>query len=395
MRNYSLIQNVYNWGASYSRVILKNTKFSKLEDYFVHVQKYDKFENLLEEGERKVIDAYQSDGLGKRDGHGDSVTLELEIKGMDSLASPFYNDPTIWNDGGEAYLKSWPITKYTIRNTETDEVFDVLDEIYKPDEEKFIFGKYEFNNRILPYAYYEPEKDNDKHPLIIWLHGYGSGGDELGFVTGGMLTTYFITKDVQDIFGGAHIMMPQAHTAWMDDGSGSYTKDGHSMYTDIVESLIQNYIDTHEDIDRGRIYIGGCSNGGYMTVNMLLHNPSRYAAAFPVCEAYQDKWLRDEDIQVLKNIPLWFVHAENDTEVDIHTTALPTYEKLKEIGHTDLHFTKYEKIIDPDLGFEYIGHFAWVYSLKNLCKEDYDGKPVIVNNKEATLYEWVASHRKP
>ena len=126
MYSYSLIQNVYNWGASYSRVILKNTKFSKLKDYFVHVQKYDKFENLLEEGERKVIDAYQSDGLGNRDGHGDSVTLELEIKGMDSLSSPFYNDPTIWNDGGEAYLKSWPITKYTIRNTEIDEVFDGL-----------------------------------------------------------------------------------------------------------------------------------------------------------------------------------------------------------------------------------------------------------------------------
>ena len=383
MYSYSLIQNVYNWGASFSRVIIKEPKVSKPEDYFVHVQKYDKFENLLEEGERKVVGVYKSDENGNRKEDGEYVTLELEIKGINSLASPFYDDPTIWNEGGHAYLKSWAKTNYTIRNCETDEVFDMLEHIYKPDEEKFLFGEYTLNDEVLPYAYYEPSKDDKKHPLIIWLHGYGSGGDELGFVTGGMLTTYFITKDVQDIFGGAHVMMPQAHTAWMDDGSGFYTKDGHSMYTKIVESCIQNYIDTHDDIDVSRIYIGGCSNGGYMTMNMLLENPNRYAAAFPVCEAYQDKWLRDEDIQILKNIPLWFVHAENDTLVDIYTTALATYERLKEVGHSDLHLSKYEKIIDPDLGFEYMGHFAWVYSLRNLCKE-----------KEVTLYEWVASHHK-
>ena len=82
MYSYSLIQNVYNWGASFSRVIIKEPKVSKPEDYFVHVQKYDKFENLLEEGERKVVGVYKSDESGNKKEDGEYVTLELEIKGF-------------------------------------------------------------------------------------------------------------------------------------------------------------------------------------------------------------------------------------------------------------------------------------------------------------------------
>lgn len=394
MRRYSLIQNVYNWGASFSKAIINHTKLTKTEDYFVHVQKYDKFENLLEEGERKVLNAYQSDVFGKKDEKGEHVTLELDVDANLSIASPFYNDPTLWNDGGGAYLKSWAITKYTIRNNETNEVFDLLETILTPDEDRFLYGSYTLKEQTLNYVYYEPEKDSHKHPLVIWLHGYGSGGDDLGFVTGGMLTTNFITKEIQDIFGGAHILMPQAHTAWLDGGDGTYTKDGHSMYSEIVDSLIQNYMDTHEDIDPKRIYIGGCSNGGYMTIRLLLDNIDRYAAGFPICAGFQNEWVSDEDIQTLKKVPLWFVHATNDHVVEMKETALPIYERLKEAGHTNLHFTKYDQVIDPDFGNEYIGHFTWVYSLKNLCKEDFDGSPVKVNEKEATLYEWVASQCK-
>ena len=43
-----------------------------------------------------------------------------------------------------------------------------------------------------------------------------------------------------------------------------------------------------DSIDTNRIYLGGDSNGGFMTMKMLIRNPGRYAAAFPVCEALDD-----------------------------------------------------------------------------------------------------------
>ena len=37
--------------------------------------------------------------------------------------------------------------------------------------------------------------------------------------------------------------------------------------------LIETYVKSNEDIDTNRIIIGGCSNGGYMTMEMILKHP--------------------------------------------------------------------------------------------------------------------------
>ena len=55
-----------------------------------------------------------------------------------------------------------------------------------------------------------------------------------------------------------------------------------------LDALIGAFVDAHPQIDRSRIYIGGCSNGGFMTMKQMIFNPSRYAAAYPVCEALAD-----------------------------------------------------------------------------------------------------------
>ena len=199
---------------------------------------------------------------------------------------------------------------------------------------------------------------------------------------------------VQDIFGGAYVLLPQSETVWMDDGSGSYTSDGTSRYTESLKGLLDKFIADHPGIDTDRIYIGGCSNGGFMTLKMAMEYPEMFAACFPVCEAYQDAWISDDEINTLKEIPTWFVHCASDPVVDISKTADATYQRLVKAGAEDLHFTKYDEIKDPDFGNSYIGHFAWVYSLKNLCKTDYDGEPVEMDGKEVTLYEWLAAHTK-
>ena len=87
---------------------------------------------------------------------------------------------------------------------------------------------------------------------------------------------------------------------WMDNGSGQYTSDGTSKYTAALMELIKAYVNSNSDIDASRVYIGGCSNGGFMTMNMIVHYPKYFAAAYPVCEAYTNDALTDEMVESIK-----------------------------------------------------------------------------------------------
>lgn len=80
--------------------------------------------------------------------------------------------------------------------------------------------------------------------------------------------------------------------------------------------------------------------------------------------------------------------------MDPTITSVPTYERLIAAGAENVHYTTFETIIDPDTGYEYGGHFAWVYALANLCSTDYDGSPVTVDGQEVTLFEWMAAQSK-
>lgn len=391
--DYSLVQNVYNWGSSYSKVILplgaEDADYTDAGNYTVSVWRYDMNGSLLNHGERAVTGAYASDAQGVEDAEGGYVTLEMEIIPADGVSAPYYTEP----DSYMGQLKSWAECSYTVTNTATGEIWNQLDTVYHPDEAGFETGAITEGEFEIPYASYSPEADGEKHPLVVWLHGAGSGGTDIGFVTGGMLVTNFISEDAQDIFGGAYVLLPQCKTVWMDDGS-AMTSDGSSIYIEPLMAMIQDYVAQHPDVDTDRIYLGGCSNGGYMTLALAIQYPDYFAAAFPVCEAYQDAWITDDQIDTLKDQPLWFVHSTNDPVVDVTTTSVPTYERLIEAGAQNVHFTTYDKIVDPDYGNEYAGHFAWVYALKNLCSTDYDGGPVTIDGQEVTLFQWLAAQSK-
>ncbi len=388
---YSLIQNVYNWGSNYSKAIIPVKKsndmdYLKAKNYSVFVQRYDENKESLGEGERTVIAVYFSNEKGEEQLDGNYVTLVMGVGASSTLASPYYSDP-------KTSLKTWATCQYTIQNTATNDEWNELNTVYHPDEESFKTDIFTGSEKQIPYASYEPETE-EKRPLVVWLHGAGSGGTDIGFVTGGMLVTNFVSEEVQDTFGGAYILLPQAETRWMDSGDGNTTTDGSSIYTESLMALIEDYVENHPNIDTSRIYIGGCSNGGYMTMRLIIDYPDYFAAAFPICEAYQDSWITDEQIQSIKDIPMWFVHSKEDPTVDPLTTVVPTYERIKDAGAKDLHFTYCDKVTDPEYGNTYTGHFTWVYSLLDLCNTDYDGKPVTVDGNEVTLYQWLSLQSK-
>ncbi|MCD8051405.1 MAG: prolyl oligopeptidase family serine peptidase [Clostridiales bacterium] len=404
--SYSLVQNVYNWGSSYSKaILLVETEESDEPDaaqYTVSVWRYDVDGALLDHGDRTVTAAYRSDAEGNEDAEGAYVTLEMEVASTLSIAAPYYTNTSSF----VGQLKDWATCSYTITDTSSGEVWNQLDTVYHPDEKAFQTGTftdtgadYEYS-----YAYYEPEEDGDTHPLVIWLHGAGSGGTDIGFVTGGMLVTNFVSEETQEIFGGAHILLPQCPTVWMDDGTDEfaelynseegYSTNGVDIYTESLMALIEDYVATHDDVDTSRIYLAGCSNGGYMTIQLAMAYPDTFAAIAPVCAAYDSEWISDEQIETLASIPTWFVHCSTDPVVDPTTTSDAIYARMVESGAENIHYTTYDEIVDPDYGTAYIGHFAWVYALKNLCSTDLDGSPVTIDGQEVTIFEWLAAQSK-
>ena len=210
------------------------------------------------------------------------------------------------------------------------------------------------------------------------------------------------SEKIQKYFGGAYLLVPQCPTFWMDDGSGQISENEKSIYVEALKALIDEFLDNNPGVDRNRIYIGGDSNGGFMTMRMLMDYPDFFAAAFPICEAMADANITDEQIAFLKDIPIWFTHAANDPVVPIDRFVLPTYQRLVAAGGKNIHMTMWDRIVDMHEGFkdadgnpyEYLGHFAWIPLLNDDCRLDYDNKPVTVNGQEAGLLQWLAAQSR-
>lgn len=359
-------------------------------------------------GYRPVLAAYPSDLRGKPvEGPSRFAALEMPFgpiwKCSAALAADFKNI-----NGHEIYtFNDYRITLTQAIGTGDAAldglVFDRLAGTFNPQAERFLTGVSSHPSLPIRFGYFVPQRLDGKKPLIIFLHGAGEGGQDLPIAWSGNKVTELTEEWVQEKFGGAFVLVPQCDTMWLDDGSHQYGNSGKSMYTEALKYLIDEFMDHFRAvIDPGRIYLGGDSNGGFMTMRMLMSYPKAFTAAFPICEAMLDQRISDEDIQRLKEIPIWFTHAKNDPVVAPNQYAVPTYERLMAAGAKNCHFTYWDRIMDLHGLFknekgepwEYMGHFAWIPVFNNDCRQDYDGKPVKVNGQEMAILDWLASQRK-
>jgi len=260
-------------------------------------------------------------------------------------------------------------------------------------------GKSSYNLNI---AWTDPQIANDNPPLIIWLHGAGEGGWDPYIAVLGNKVINLAMPEIQEIFGGAYVFAPQCATMWLDPGDGKYGKTGKSMYVKDLKATIDEFVAAHPEIDKNRIYIGGCSNGGFMTMRMVVDYPEFFAGAYPVCEALYDDTISDQDIENIKNVPIWFTHAKNDRIVNPEETVVPTYKRLVAAGAKNVHFSFYENVVDPTgmwkkedgTPYEYFGHGTWIYTLNNLPNFDFDGEPVLMDGKPVAIFNWLAAQKK-
>lgn len=449
---YTTVTEAFDWGPAITKVILNmgvniNSATVTTNTFRVSSERiYSSLDYVTgamvdrdEIKERTVTSAYTCDKAGKKSAKGKYVALELQVGPELTQGSPFASDAT----GKNVYVD----TTYLIALTEkanlqtTDGKKISMTATGKGDRKGNTTlladqfnqkGSYTQGGITLKYASFTPDqvsKKKDSNPLIIWLHGAGEGGSDPSIALIGNKVVNLASNKIQSYFGttGAYILVPQAPTMWMDyDGKGTYNNTvpgskGSSFYTKTLKGLIDEFVKAHPEIDQDRIYIGGCSNGGYMTMNMLFSYPDYFAAAFPICEAYDNSFITDAMIDSIKKVPIWFTHAKNDPVVAIYEGSIDyttfqykfkldksnnpiplnnfsnaAYTRLVAAGAKDVHYSLFDKVIDTtgnyfkagsDQPYEYMGHFSWIYALNNECTDKIKGKTV-------TLFEWLSQQSK-
>ncbi len=374
------------------------------------VQKFRSFDpnvpkDMIESrGFLTVTGTYPSDLEGNRLEESDTVTLLIKHGPGVFLSSE------LGQDGPYNYFIN---TVHTItqvkpfedeKETVTGLVFDTKIKCMIPDLYGWVNSISGFEECPLRYGYFVPQGPGEKKPLVIWLHGAGEGGKDTTAAYAGNKVVALTTPEVQSFFGegGAYVLAPQTETYWMDSGSGDIEANGKSRYVKALKACIDEFVENNPGIDPNRIYIGGDSNGGFMTVRMILDYPDFFAAAFPVCEALPDKCISDVELLKIKDLPVWFTAAKTDTLVPPAEYAEPTYKRLVALGNPDVHFSFWDKIEDlhgladqvNGKPYEYFGHFSWIPLFNNDCDFDYNGEKVICGGKKVSCLEWLGMHRK-
>lgn len=398
---YALVIEGYDWGPAVNKVVLamgETVTDVRAGQFEVKVQRSVAGVDMPPEeasGARQVIYAYVSDERGNKVESGEHVTLTLFVSPDHVLGSPIKYVRRD-NRGSNVWID------YQVRVTDSagEKEWDTETARYRPGIDPFdLDGTFSHKDITLSYASFKPEASG-KSPLIIWLHGGGEGGTDPSIPLIANKAWNYASPEIQKYFGGAYVLVPQSPTFWMQSASGEYTRGGENdIYNEALMALIRKYVADNPGIDPDRIYVGGCSNGGYMSLKLILEHPDFFAAGYISALAYHAEFLTNEQIDSIKEIPMWYVHAADDRTTVPEETVLPIYERLVRAGAGNVHLSYYDHVRDITGFFGgddyyYNGHWSWIYSHANHADFDFDGQVVKIDDRPVTIMEWLARQNK-
>lgn len=134
--------------------------------------------------------------------------------------------------------------------------------------------------------------ENEKYPLIVFLHGAGGRGKDISCVK----SNPFFTETEKFKFK-AVVFAPQCYTdSWFDI---------FEQLGDFIDFAVEQPY-----IDKERVYLIGASMGGYATWQMAMTKPEVFAAVVPICGGGM-YW----NAARLKNMGVWAFHGSEDQVV--------------------------------------------------------------------------------
>ncbi len=424
----------YEWGPAVPKVVVE------FSDNVSDVDK-DTFAVRIGTKNRTVLDAYKSDKDGNKTTEETKfVTVETDVKYGES--SPFvYDQNKQMNDWAESIAIRLTVKgDFKVGKTacEKDQAFSLKAEAkdrvvpqtasWKKDTVKYTK---EGKEQVIQRASWAPagaDSDGGKNPLVIWLHGMGEGGTDIDIALLGNEVTALTSENetsvqkyfTTDTLKGAYVLALQSPTMWMDDGSGEMNVDKPgaekqtSYYTEIVWKAITDYVDNNPDVDTSRIYLGGCSNGGYMTMNMAFEHGDYFAAFYPICEAYNNSKISDAMINDIKGYNMWFIQSHDDTTVVPSKFVYATYDRLLKAGAANMHLTVTDHVYGkddphPSAGWgtsvpdTYMGHWVWITAFNDEIKKEVDNSAITkpedikpeICTKDGNVWKWLSEQTKP
>jgi predicted peptidase len=397
---YTLVIEGFDWGPAVNKVILhlgetvKETNPSEFAVYASRKSSDGEISPATSSGTRSVVYAYISDAHGNRAETGSFVTLILGVSPIQAIGSPiqyFRSKGNVWID-----------YQLTVVQTSTGKVWNSEKSRIMPLVDQFdLQGKFKYSESMtLSYAAFAPKMVKEKAPLIIWLHGGGEGGFDPTIALLGNRAANYASAEIQQFFGdGSYVLVPQAPTFWMQGSEGMTRGQTNDIYNVALMALIKDYVKSNPKIDEKRIYVGGCSNGGYMSLKLILEHPDYFAAGYISALAYSNEFITDAQVQKIKHVPMWFIHAKDDMTTKPDETVVPLYHRLKKAGAKNVVFTYYDNVTDitgfyGGKAYQYNGHWSWIYSHANVARTDFDGSPVLVNGRPVSIMEWLSVQKK-
>ena len=342
------------------------------------------FPVVVSDFERKITGASLSD---------DGKTLTLDLYCNPNEGSPFlYTMATGYNTWCDPYYLTIALAEgaeltsggVAVTTFEVATDIDITAQPTSIDQFKTASFKAE-DGTSYNYLYFEPETKADT--LFVWLHGAGEGGTEKTdprVIALANRADQFANDAFQKKVGGAYVLEPQCPTFWLDEtGDGSMTNEhGGSIYTESVVELINSF---KEEKGCTKVVIAGDSNGGFMTMNLAINHPEVADAYIPVCEAYKDSYISDDEIAELAKLNIFFVFSLDDPTVDPTQYEQPTIARLQKAGAENLHVATTEHVIgyvdDEDPEHEYSGHWSWIY---------FENGDSVCNDDGINAWDWIA-----
>jgi predicted peptidase len=189
----------------------------------------------------------------------------------------------------------------------------------------------------LPAGY---SSNTERWPLVLFLHGAGTSGNDLEMVRNEGLSKLLESQDYPFI-----VVSPQSDQGGWD--------------ADALNALLDEVIGQNR-VDEERVYVTGLSMGGFGTWELASHYPKRFAAIAPICGGGNPELAKN-----LQHVAVWAFHGAKDKAVPL-SGSQKMVEALKEIG-AEVEFTVYPNT----------GHNSWTKTYDN-----------------PKLYEWLLRHKR-
>lgn len=233
----------------------------------------------------------------------------------------------------------------------------------------------------LAYASHEPSGAAGA-PLVVWLHS----GEEYGTDVRIPLLAEKVTALAGDAFqkalgGAAFVLVPQTTEAWS------------AAQAPVLQELIEQFAAGHPGVDTRRILLGGSGAGGAMTLQMLLHAPDFFAAAFPISETCPDTALSTRQITTLAKTPLWFTYAKDWIAADPGQYTAATVRRLQKAG-APVHLSAWANAPEQAVNWFYRnrlgtlycheGDWSWIYFFNGQCADA----------AGTALWQWLGQQRR-